>query len=262
LPSLSVGGGVMINYAKIEMSQGLKSSQTPFTNFFNFNGDGWSLGGNVGALWQPCEKISIGATFRSSAMVTLNGQTHYEQQYIIPNSHSPANMSMNFPWTAVAGISYRPTPKWNLEFDANYTDWSSFGMENLQQQNPPQPLKSDIPVRLDWQGSWMYEFGVTRYFNNGWHISGGYVFNENSVPDKFYTPLAADMDRDFFSVGAGYNGKMFDFDIAYQFGYGPTHTVTGSQPSSTPISIANPVGADGKYGFTSSALILSVGMHF
>ncbi len=79
----------------------------------------------------------------------------------------------------------------------------------------------------------MYEFGVTRYFDSGWHISAGYVYNENSVPNAYYSPLAADLDRHFFSVGTGYEGKRFDFDVTYQFGYGPAHTVTGSTPSST-----------------------------
>jgi long-chain fatty acid transport protein len=262
LPSLSIGGGAMVNYVHMETSQGLKPSQTPFINFFNFEGDGWSAGYNAGILWQPHEKISFGANFRSSARVTLDGQTHFEQQLPIPDSHRSANIGLNFPWTAVIGISYRPTSRWNLEFDANYTDWSTFGTMNLQQANPPPPLKSDIPVQFDWRPSWMYEFGVTRYFDSGWHVSGGYVFNENSVPNQYYTPLAADMDRDFFSIGAGRRGKTFDFDVAYQLGYGPTHTVTGSKPSSTPISIANPAGADGKYGFTSSALMLTVGMRF
>jgi long-subunit fatty acid transport protein len=103
---------------------------------------------------------------------------------------------------------------------------------------------------------------VTRYFDSGWHVSAGYVFNENSVPNQYYTPLAADMDRHFFSIGTGFNGKTFDFDIAYQFGYGPTHTVTGSSP---PVPFEQNVAtnpADGKYGFTSSAVIVSVGMHF
>jgi hypothetical protein len=180
-----------------------------------------------------------------------------------PKSHRNAEADFNFPLTTVFGVSYRPTPKWNLEVDANYTGWNSFDSTAIQQSPPPvnNPFHQDIPVHLDWQASWMYEFGVTRYFDNGWHVSGGYVFNENSVPDKFYTPLAADMDRHFFSIGAGYNGKTFDFDLAYQFGYGPEHTVTGSTPSSTPGQFAGQT-ADGKYGFTSSALIVSVGMHF
>jgi long-chain fatty acid transport protein len=263
LPSLSVGGGVMVNYAKISMNQGILPYPTHSTNFFNFSGDGWSVGYNAGILWQPHEKISFGATVRSSARMNFKGNTDFELQPNTPESHRNANASFTFPLTTVFGVSYRPTPKWNLEFDANYTGWNSFDKVNIEQSPPPvnRPFHQDIPVNLGWQGSWMYEFGVTRYFDNGWHISAGYVFNENSVPDKFYTPLAADMDRDFFSIGAGHKGKIFDFDLAYQFGYGPTHTVTGSTPSTTPGQFAGQ-SADGKYGFTSSALMLTVGMHF
>ncbi len=125
------------------------------------------------------------------------------------------------------------------------------------------PLIQNIPVNLDWQASWMYEFGVTRYFDNGWHVSAGYVFNENSVPNQYYTPLAADMDRHFFSVGAGFRGKTFDFDVAYQFGYGPAHTVTGSTPSTTAITASSrsrPPTAP--IGFISHALFCVGGMHF
>jgi long-chain fatty acid transport protein len=263
LPSLSVGAGVMVNYAKISLSQGILRNPPRFPNFFNFSGDGWSVGYNAGILWQPYQKISFGATFRSSANMKFQGNTDFELQPTTPKSYRNANASFNFPLTTVFGVSYRPTPKWNLEFDANYTDWRSFGTTAIEQSPPPvgRPFQQNIPVHLDWQESWMYEFGVTRYFDNGWHVSGGYVFNENSVPDKFYTPLAADMDRDFFSIGAGYNGKIFDFDLAYQFGYGPTHTVIGSSPSTKPGNFANQT-ADGKYGFMSSALILTVGMHF
>lgn len=260
-PSLSVGAGAMVNYVNLKTSQGLLINSMPFVNFFDFSGDGWSAGYNAGALWQPIQQISVGANFRSSANVRLTGHTHYEQQPTVPDSRRPANMSMNFPWTVVAGISYRPTPKWNLEFDANYTDWSRFGTFNLHEDSPNPPLKSDIPIRFNWQGSWTYEFGVTRYFDNGWHVSGGYVFNENSVPDQFYTPLAADMDRHFFSVGGGFSGKKFDFDAAFQFGYGPSHTVTGSAPSAQPGNFVTQ-NADGKYGFTSAAVLVTAGVHF
>jgi long-chain fatty acid transport protein len=264
-PSLSVGGGAMVNYGKIDMHQGLLRFATRGTNFFNFSGDGWSVGYNAGILWQPDPKISFGTTFRSSASLNFQGNTEFQLQPGAYNSPARrgASTSFNFPLTTVSGVSYRPTPKWNLEFDANYTGWDSFDTVTIKQSPPPvnKPFHQDIPVNLGWQASWMYEFGVTRYFDNGWHASAGYVFNENSVPNKYYTPLAADMDRHFFSIGAGHAGKTFDFDLAYQFGYGPTHKVTGSTPSSTP-GLDSGESADGKYGFTSSALLLSVGMHF
>ena len=261
LPSLSIGGGVMLNYAKMDLEQGLLRNQLPNTNSFRFTGDGWSVGYNLGLLWQPHEKISIGASFRSSATVTLDGQTKIEQYPVIPTTQArSAQTDFTFPLTTVFGISYRPTPKWNLEFDADYTDWSSFGTITISQATKPRGINQNIPVTLDWQASWMYEFGVTRYFDSGWHASAGFVYNENSVPDAYYTPLAADMDRYFLTAGAGYKGKRFDFDVAYQFGYGPTHTVTGSNPS-TAGQIAGQT-ADGNYGFISHAVLVTVGMHF
>ena len=261
LPSLSIGGGVMVNYAKLDLEQGILRTQMPNTNFFRFNGNGWSVGYNAGILWKPIDQLSFGASFRSSAKITFDGQTDIEQYPVIPTTQTrSAHTDFTFPWTVMGGLSYRPTPKWNLEVDVNYTDWSSFGSNTIHQATKPPGITQDIPLLLDWQASWMYEAGVTRYFDNGWHVSAGYVYNENSVPNANYTPLVPDMNRNFFSIGTGYQGKTFNCDIAYQFGYAPTHTVTGSNPS-TAGHIAGQT-ADGNYGFTSQAVTVSVGMHF
>ena len=260
LPSLSVGGGVMVNYAKLEMEQGLQSSYlTP--NFFRFSGDAWSVGYNAGILWQPHPKLSFGANLRSTAAFTLKGNTESYFFPLIPDQSVSAQTDFTFPLTAVFGMSFRPTPKWNLEFDANYTDWSSFGSTTINQSTKPRGITQNIPMNLGWQASWMYEFGVTRYFDNGWHVSAGYAFNENSVPNQYYTPLAADLDRHFFSVGTGFKGKLFDFDVATQLGYGPAHSVSGSTPSTTPGQYAGET-ADGTYHFISFAVFVSAGVHF
>ena len=259
LPSLSVGGGVVVDYANVDLQQGL--TPTPDNDLFRVKGDGWDVGYNLGLLWKPYEKVSIGASFRSAMTVNLNGQTESQMNSVQPTMFSSASADFPLPLKAIFGISYRPTPKWNLEFDADYTDWNALGTVNIHQATPPPILPlSDIPLTFNWQSSWYYEFGVTRYFDNGWHVSAGYIFNENSVPDANYTPLVADLDRHFFSIGTGFKGKQFDFDVAYQFGYGPTRTVTGSAPPLGYPSTYHP--ADGDYGFTSHAVALSVGWHF
>ncbi|HEV2436535.1 MAG TPA: outer membrane protein transport protein [Verrucomicrobiae bacterium] len=262
-PNLSIGGGVMVDYGKIDLESDLSSFPTTFANFYRFKGDGWSVGYNLGVLWQPVEKISLGATFRSTTPFTMDGNTEFEWLTAgVPYTTLPAHADFTFPLTAVVGLSYRPTPKWNLEFDADYTDWSSFGTILINQQGTPPPGGAqNPPLTLNWQPSWMYEFGVTRYFDYGWHISAGYVYSETSVPDAYYTPLATDLNRHFFSIGAGRSGKRFDFDVTYQFGYGAAHTVTGSTPSSVSGSIAGE-SADGTYGFISHAVLVTVGMHF
>jgi long-chain fatty acid transport protein len=268
-PGLSIAGGAMVNYVDMETDQGLGAYKTP-TNYFRFNGKGWSLGYNVGLRWQPIEKVSLGATFRSSATVGLDGHTEFLYQGLgrlglSPATNRVAHQDLTFPWSVAAGVSYRPTPKWNLEFDAQYTAWSSFGTNYLYQQNPPirAGMMTNTPVTMNWEGSWIYSFGVTHYFDNGWRVSAGYGFDQNSVPDAYYSPLAADLDRHFISAGVGYRGKRFDFDVAYQFGYGPAHTVTGSQPPARYINIAGQgQRADGTYDFISHAVVVTVGVHF
>jgi long-chain fatty acid transport protein len=254
-PNLMIGGGPNIDYANVDLRQGL--STFPGNDQFRFRGEGWDVGYNLGALWQPCEKISLAAVFRSSSAPDLHGHTRTEFNNVQPTMESPAEARFTFPLSAVFGASYRPTPKWNFEFDADYMDWSSVQTLIIHQDKPTPVLPvSNVPFQLDWESSWLYEFGGTRYFGNGWQVSAGYVFNENSMPNKHYTPYVADLDRHFFSVGTGFKGSRFNFDVAYQFGYGPDRTVTGSTPSFAGQT------ANGTYGYISHVILLSVGLHF
>jgi long-chain fatty acid transport protein len=264
--NFSLAAGLTANNAQIDLEQGLVWPGQTFDNF-KLNADGWALGYNVGALWKVCEKVSLGATFRSSTWVSMDGYTEYYNNVPLSGGgvnvpafsqqHVGAQADMTFPLKVIAGISYRPTPKWNIEFNADYTDWNQLTTLDLQQAHGFGSLiAQNLTEKLYWQSSWYYELGATRYFDNGWHLSAGFIFNENSVPDANYNPLDADQDRYFFSVGAGYKGKRFDFDIAYQFGYGPTRTVTGSGYSATGQT------ADGRYEFISNAIALSVGYRF
>jgi long-chain fatty acid transport protein len=265
LPSLSIGAGAMINYAKIDLEQGLTRFEAPFENYFLFKGLGWSFGYNVGIRWQPLDQVSFGATFRSLAHIKMQGYTELEELPRIADAQLAAQANYTFPLTAVVGMSYRPTTNWNLELDANYTDWSSFGTVIIEQATVPFPtsqvLNQNVPVTLKWRGSWVYELGATRYFENRWQVSAGLLMDRNSVPETYYTPLAVDADRYFLSAGAGYRGKRFDLDLTYQFGYAPTHTVAGTLPSSTP-AVTTGQTADGSYGFISHAVIATLGVHF
>ena len=260
--TLSFAAGASLDYARLTLEQGILRGANP-PNYFRFSGDGFSADYNVGILWHPHEKISFGATVRGATSFDLDGHTSFAEEGAFAADTRGATLDFNFPLTAAFGVSFRPTPKWNLEFDADFTDWDSLGQLTIRQEQPATPsgLQQNIPVNLYWRSSWNFSVGVTRSFDNGWHISGGYLFNQNSVPDNYYSPLAADLDRHFFTVGIGRTGKRIDFDLTYQFGYGPAHTVTGSQPSSTPGFSANQ-NADGTYKFISHAVLVSAGIHF
>src|SRR6185369_3012505 len=63
LPNLSIGAGITVNYADVKLEQGLLWPNQPYDNF-EFKGNAWDVGYNLGVLWQPHEKVSIGASFR------------------------------------------------------------------------------------------------------------------------------------------------------------------------------------------------------
>jgi long-chain fatty acid transport protein len=103
---------------------------------------------------------------------------------------------------------------------------------------------------LGWQASWMFELGVTRYLANNWHVSGGYIFSEDSTPSAHFNPIIPDSNRDIFSVGVGKRYKKISWDATYQLSYGPDRTISGEP------------GINGTYQFVSHALAASLGYHF
>ncbi len=264
--NFSLGAGLRVNYSQVDLRQGLVWPTQPFDEF-KFKGDDWAIGYDLGLIWKIHEKVSIGLAFKSTTSFDLQGHTEFYNNVpfppgigvvpAFPEQRVNAHTDFEFPMNAVFGLSYRPTTNWNFEFNADYTDWSVLGTLTVQQANAFAPLiAQNIPLVMNWKPSWYYEFGATRYLGNGWSLSAGYIFNENSVPDATYNPLVADLDRHFFSLGAGYKYKTLNFDAAYQFGYGPTRTVSGSTPSVIGQS------ADGDYKFFSHALFLTVGWNF
>jgi long-chain fatty acid transport protein len=244
LPSLSVAAGPTFNYAETDLRQGL--SPYPGSDYFRFKADGTDVGYNLGLRWQPLTQLAFGASYRSETTINYSGHTDMVPLY----KGMSATADFPFPDNLILGVSYRPTPNWNFEFNADYTGWSRLKTVPIQQQ------VAVPPIMLNWDSSWYFEFGATRYLGGGWRVSAGYIFNENSVPDANYNPMVADLDRHFFSLGVGYQGKHFSFDVAYQLGYGPSRTVNGSAPSYAGQS------ADGKYDFLSNAIMLSAGWHF
>jgi len=242
-PNLSLGAGLTINRGEAILKQGL--APIPLGDEFRFKGDGYALGGNIGLLWQINSNFTFGATYRTEQTVDMDGSIRITPPFSSSFSDS-ASVNFPIPQSAVVGVSWRPSPKWNIEVDVEWTDWSRAD-ELAINSSTPLPV-----VPLGWKDSYYYEFGVTRYLENGWHVSGGYVFNGSAMSDRYYNPVVSDVDKHFFSVGAGFRGKRWSFDLAYQFGYGPQHTVSGSST----------VVVDGKYDFVSHALSTTVGYHF
>ena len=239
--TLSIAAGPTFNFAKSNLERGI----LPFPgNSFKFDGSGYATGFTAGILWQPAKQHSFGVNYHSGTSIGLDGHSTIS----IPGYRfyrDKADTQFEFPEFITAGYSFRPNEQWNFEFDIDWTNWDRLNTLTLNQKT-----LGPVPLPFNWSSSFMYKFGATRYFSNGYNVSAGYIYSENSVPNSSFNPVVPDSDRNIFSVGVGKKYDRFSWDFAYQFAYGPTRTVTTATP------------ADGNYRFISHALTFSLGYHF
>lgn len=242
-PTFSIAAGPTINYAKAKLTRGTDlPTGTPGPGEYRLEGDDFDAGFNVGVLWQPHPKHSFGISYRSET--TMNFQGDAEVRPFVPLQDASAEFP--FPQNVVVGWSFRPTPAWNLEFNADWTDWDRLDAV---------PVKAGAlsgPLPFYWQSSFFYEWGVTRYLENGLRLSAGYIFSENSVPEASFNPSVPDSDRHIFSIGVGGKRKRISWDAAYQLAYGPPRDVRGTFAGL----------ADGRYEFFSHAVTINIAYHF
>lgn len=216
---LSIGGGPTFNFANLEFQQNLTG--------FRFEGDDQSTGFVASLLWTPADEHAFALLYRSGATSDFSGNL---QLPVAPGSTVPTtgNASFAFPEIWRVGYSYQPDPEWNLEVNLEWMDWESLNTVILD--NPLAP----IPFVFEWDSSWFYEFGITRYFQKGHHFSAGYVWVENSIPDATFTPVVPDTNRHFFSLGWGHRGELWSWDVVAQYGTGDREfsAIPGAPPGS------------------------------
>lgn len=213
--TLSVGGGFGINYADLSMKRGITYGSN---DTFEFDGTGEALSWTVSTLWKPTPEHSFGLVYRSRSNFMLDGNT---QNSYVPG-HTNASLDFMTPDTLAFGYAYRPCKEWQFEADIEWVNWDNFNTLNLWQAP-----SSNTSLDFNWQSNFIYSIGATRFFDDGWKVSAGYNFIENSQPSSTFNPGIADANRNWLSMGVGYETGPYRFNFAYQYAFSH-RDVTGS----------------------------------
>lgn len=237
--SLSIAAGPTINVSRINLQRGI--GMIP-GDTFQFKGDGMDYGFNAGLLWQPHAKWSFGLSYRSATEVDYEGTATAQPAPPFPGSFN-SSASVKYPQIVIVGVSYRPTTNWNFEFDVDWADWSTLNEITITGAGTTQ---------LGWESSCFYEFGVTRNLKNGWYVSAGYFFSENTTPDRYYNPIIPDGDLHVVTVGVGHKAGHWNWSVALAMIGGQWNSVDNT---------ADPSVA-GKYKLFTPALSASIAYHF
>lgn len=257
--NLSFGIGPTINYTWLKFNRGL------FDSFdkFQFTGSDVEASFNAGLLWHPVEKWSFGANYRYANKMYLSGTSTYSDGFTGTFS-SHTTTELPFPEMASVGISYRPTPKWNIEADVDYIGWHTVGTLNFNGSGAAVrqsviPFPGDLSLPLNWHDSWQYKIGVTRYFDHGWNVSAGYFYSSDTSQSSFFTPGVPDAALHVGSLGIGQDGEHWHWALAGQLIASFARNITPDGGNTDPITH---VSAAGHYQLFIPNVTLSVGYKF
>jgi long-chain fatty acid transport protein len=227
------------------------------TNALDFDGNDVVTGYSLSALWQPNEHHSFGLNYQAKTEVTYDGTVSGPAILFgtggLTNSVE-SKTDLTYPESIVFGYSYRPNEQWNFEFNVDWTNWdrvNELSLENL----PPALGPGAGTYELNWESAFIWELGVTRYFNNGWHLSAGYTFVENAVPDDDFLPIVPDSDRHFFAIGVGGSWERLTWQLTYQQAFATERSVSVDPTTNSPT-------IDGDYDLDSKAVAFSLNYAF
>lgn len=234
--TLSLAVGLTLNYSESTFERSISDPVIALFGLepgaqFKFEGDGFTTGFNAGLLWQPHPQWSFGVNYRSHTEVSYEGDSKPE----VGPAMGGTNTAIDFPQFVDVGVSFRPNEDWNFEVNVDWTDWDVVNTSTFVGT-----FAGNVPFPFNYDSSLMYEFGVTRYFDDGWWASAGYIYSENSVPDATLSPLNPDSDLHLGSVGVGKRGEVWSWAVGYHFAYNGGRDVRGN--------IANPFSGQSANG--------------
>lgn len=296
--NFSIGAGLMINLGSFELNKGLLpiGALTPYlqvpgfpepladiinstkelsTLNANLSGSSTiSYGFNVGALYQPTEKWSIGLSYRSKVMMSLDeGKTALSYgapqlgtlfTALTSDPTSPLfnegiagalmidNMgfsaSLPIPATLQFALAYYPCSKWVISAEAQYVGWSAY--DKLEMKFTDSRFNT-VQVK-NFKNSLTYRLGGEYTINRSVMVRGGVVYDTTPVDKTLYSPETPGANK--FSVTGGASFSLIRglaVDIALQYLDGAT--TKGSAPD-------QPTPFVGEY--KSTAIISSIGLRY
>ena len=139
--TLSIAAGPTINYSQATLKEAIGLSPG---DQFRLNGDGVAFGFNAafcGSRIRCGRSASI--TVRRRQSITEGTSSRFSA---ILSTSTSSSASIHFPQYIVGGISFRPTPNWNLEFDVDWTDWDNVKQIDFLQHSIWQSFHAELEL--------------------------------------------------------------------------------------------------------------------
>lgn len=239
--NFSVGAGLNVQYAEAKLSNaidfgtigrsvGLPTQPQQADGFVKVTGSDWSVGYNLGVMYEPSKSTRIGLSYRSPITQEIRG----DADFTVPTSVSAlatatgrftdtgASAVLKLPDTLSVAIYQEINPRVSIVGDVTLTRWSRFRELRVSFSNPNEP---DSVQPENWNDTYRFGVGVNYAVNDQLTLRTGITFDPSPVSDEDVTARLPGGDRTLVGFGASYRpSKSLSFDIGY------THVFSEDSP--------------------------------
>lgn len=163
-----------------------------------------------------------------------------------------ASTEIAYPNIFVAGVYYKVTPKFGVEFDYLWFGWSVFDQINLDFENDA----LDLTIDENYRDAWQIRIGAHYDLSERLSLRAGYIYDRTPQPIESVSPLLPDNNRNDYSFGVGYNFGKYQLDLSYML-------VDAGERSTVENGVGkNPEGFNGTYSSRANLFAVSFGIQF
>lgn len=207
-----------------------------------------AVGVNAGFLWDITDEWSVGMTWRSRMNMRVDkgrATMHTDPQaaaliaqleqmtnktFMPPLDRGTFNAELPLPTVVTWGASFRPTPKWEVGLDLQWSGWSAYKTLNVEFNEAELGIDPIVSVK-NYSNTLAIRFGG-QYKATDWLTArmGMYV-DESPVDSSYLNPETPSMTKAAYTVGLGFRPwKFMTVDLAYCFVSSADPERTGSYP--------------------------------
>jgi long-chain fatty acid transport protein len=256
---LDLGVGFDAQYAKSTLSAALPNLSPLLLDGYNeLRGDGWDYGYTLGAQLHPTERLSLGASYRSSIDHTLNGTSTVAGllgPLAAENGVLPSKARFSTPWIFVFGGRYRLDDHWTVEGQMQRVGWSEFNAITVNN------LAGATVIPQGYHDTTTGALGVDYTLNERWTFRGGVAYDPTPTPDIGRSARVPDGNRWLFTLGSTMRpSRRVELDAAVAYVHLQSSPIISNATAYAGTPVVTPI--DYVAEASGDAVIVSAGMKF
>jgi long-chain fatty acid transport protein len=183
------------------------------------------VNGTLGLLVKPVKQFSFGLSYKLPFTAKLKGDVTFPFAAALPGpppTTVTGTRSATWPMWLAGGIAVKPTDKWTITADVQYTNWKKLQTIPITFEDETWQtfLAAGAAYELLWKDTFQYRIGTEYWVSDSFALRDGYYIDENPGPIETQNILLPEFKYNWFTAGFGYKSEKIVIDAALQYGIG------------------------------------------